>query len=371
VVHVRVIIVKSYIAAFIKRLLSGNALLFNVVVAALLTPILLYFKLSYHSILLLLVAASLVVHLKALPRKYKEYTRSLMMRSLMSTDRGLKSGEIRALRNALAITMVLVAALSAATALYTMLAGFNVVLIASTFIAMCTLATILLLPRLLVHSWRSQRKTSVEVELPYVIIMLRVISALKLPIYEIISLIENSVAFPALAREVKFARKIATVTRTSLLNALDRVFANHPSEKVANYLRRIITAAVTHGDYSSVAERVFDATYSWFESRVSGLVGNFTIIVGTSLFVHLFIPVIVAAVAPVMGGDLLIVLGVSLTMQVFTFFTLYAIVLSYFPSSLVVKPSSKLKVASLLAIVGGAGVVLLNVFSLVAGRDLP
>jgi archaellum biogenesis protein FlaJ (TadC family) len=266
---------------------------------------------------------------------------------------------------------VLVVVLSLVTVVYTVLVGFNAFLVSSTITLLCLLVVLLLLPSLLVYTWSSQRKTSVEVELPYVVILLRVLSALKMPIYEILSLIENSIALSASSREIKFARKIATITRTSLLSALDRVFANHPSERVVNYLRRIITAAVTHADYSGVAERVFDAIYAWFESRVSGLVGNFTIIVGTSLFVYLFVPVIVSAIAPVFGGGLLMILGVSLTMQVFVFFTLYASIMSLLPSSLIIKPSKRLKIASTIALIGVVSIVLYNVFSLVAGRELP
>ena len=355
----------------LRRLLSNGVLLLNVGVLVFLAPILWYFRLPHYLVLLSLLTAVFTVNLKTLPFKYEEYTRGLMMRSLLLTSRGLKSSEIRALRFALMYSQVLLVALSTVTVLYTVLIGFNVILVVSTVTVLCVLVVLLVLPSLLVYTWSSQRKTSVEVELPYLVILLRVLSALKTPIYEILSLIENSIALLASAREIKFARKIATITRTSLLSALDKVYANHPSERVANYLRRIIIAATTYGDYSIVAERVFDAVYSWFESRVSGLVGNFTIIVGTSLFVYLFIPVIVSAVSPVMGGGLLVVLGVSLTMQVFVFFTLYAVILSYYPSSLIVKSSSRLRVASLVALVGVFSVVLYNVFSLVAGRDLP
>jgi archaellum biogenesis protein FlaJ (TadC family) len=363
---------RGYVLALLSRVRSNGVIVLNLGVAVLVALVLwFYFKLGLFNVIFSIIAATLTLHLTTLPRRYEEYVRKLMVNSLLVASRGLKSSEIRALRLALMYCQVLVVALSFVTVVYTVLVGFNAFLVASTITLLCLLVVLLLLPNILVYTWSSQRKTSVEVELPYVIILLRVLSALKMPIYEILSLIESSVALSASSREIKFARKIATITRTSLLSALDRVFANHPSERVVNYLRRIITAAVTHADYSGVAEKAFDAIYAWFESRVLGLVGNFTIIVGTSLFVYLFIPVIVSAIAPVFGGGLLMILGVSLTMQVFVFFTLYASIMSLLPSSLIIKPSKRLKIASTIALVGVVSIVLYNVFSLVAGRELP
>jgi len=361
---------REYLEIFIRRLRSNNDLLLNLGVVVFLILILrVYFKLVYYLVLLSIVATTLLIQLKTIPRKYEESTRKLIITSLLLTSRGLKSSEIRFLSSLLKYIQIITIILATLTVTYTLIFGFNMILVISTIIALSSLLVLLILPRLLVYSWASQRKTSIEVELPYLVILLRVLSVLKIPIYDILNIVENSIALPASAREVKFARKIATMTGTSLLGALDMVYAHHPSEKVVNFLRRIIIAASTHGDFSSVAEKVFDTIYTWFESKVSGLVSNFTIIVGTSLFAYLFVPVIVAAIAPVMGGSLLIVLGVSLTIQVFIFFTLYAIILSLYPSSLIIKPSKRLKSVSLGALLIVVSVVLYNVFSLVAGRE--
>ena len=329
----------------------------------------LYFNLAHHFTLLIIITTPLTLYFNTLPRRYEEYTRRLMISSLLLTTRGLKNREIKLLSHILRLTQAIVAAFAILTLVYTLLVGFNMVLVVFTASALCFLLLLLTLPKLLIYSWASQRKTSSEVELPYLAILLRILSVLKMPIYNILFLIENSTAFPASAKEIKFARKIATMTGVSLLRALDIVYSHHTSEKIANLLRRVIIAATTHGDFRSVAERVFDDLYSWFESRVSELVGNFTIIVGTSLFVYLFTPVIIVVIAPVMADNLLLVLGISLTIQVFVFFTLYALILSLYPSSLVIKPSRKLKLASIAVLSIVACVMLYNVFSLVAGRD--
>jgi len=320
-------------------------------------------RLDYPSIALVILASVVALNLDKLPRVYVEKTRRLMITSLLTTGRGLKVSEIKLLGLVLKIVEILVLLLSIFTVLYTTILGLNTVLLIATCLAIALLVVILLLPRILTYSWTSQRKTSIEVELPYLAILLRVVSAMNIPIYDVLSLIENSTALQASAREVKFARKIAMATRVSLLGALDNVFSHHPSEKVVNYLRRLIIAASTYGDLASVSEKIFDTFYNLFESKISGLVGNFTIIVGTSLFVYLFLPVIIAAVAPVMGGSLLLVLGVSLSIQVFVFFALYAMIMSLYPTSLVVKPSSRLRVVSIATIVLTLSILLYNLFS--------
>jgi archaellum biogenesis protein FlaJ (TadC family) len=320
-------------------------------------------RLDYLSTVLVILATVVALNLDKLPRAYVEKTRRSMITSLLTTGRGLKASEIKLLGLALKITEILVLLLSLFTVLYSTMLGLNSILLIATCLAIALLVVILVLPKILVYSWTSARKTSIEVELPYLAILLRVVSAMNIPIYDVLSLIENSTALQASAREVKFARKIAMATRVSLLGALDNVFSHHPSEKVVNYLRRLIIAASTYGDLASVSEKIFDTFYNLFESKISGLVGNFTIIVGTSLFVYLFLPVIIAAVAPVMGGSLLLVLGASLSIQLFVFFALYAMIMSLYPTSLVVKPSSRLRVVSIATIVLTSSILLYNLFS--------
>jgi archaellum biogenesis protein FlaJ (TadC family) len=337
-----------------------------VVLIALLTAL---FKLPHYLALPAIAIAMAVLWHNPLTQRYEAYVRNAMISSLLVAGRGLRSRELRLLSSVLKLVQALALAFAFLTAMHMLFIGFNALLLILTVVTPCFLFLLLQLPKVLIYSWASQRRTAVEVELPYLVIMLRCLSTLRMPIYDIISIIESSVALPASAREIRFARKIATVTGTSLLGALDLVYLRHPSERVANLLRRVIIAAVTMGDYSDVAEKVFDALYGWFEARVSRLVGSFTMIVGSSLFVYLFVPVIIAAVAPVMPDSLLPVLGISLALQVLIFFMLSALILSLYPSSIVIKPSKRLKIASMAALLAAAGVVLFNVFSIVAGKS--
>lgn len=317
------------------------------------------------SFILVLVATLLS---KDLSNWYMKNARKVMASSLLRAGRGLKSHEIKLLGKLLRALCIALAISLAYTIISVFAYGSSLVPLVIAVVLTICLLILLFLPKALVGYWASQRKTQIEIELPYFVIVLRVFSALKLPIYDLISLVENSVVFKQMSREIKFARKIATITKTSLLSALDSVFSQHPSEKISDYIRRLFIATATHGDVASVAEKVFDTLYSWFESKVSGLVGHFTIIVGASLFVYLFIPVIVASIMPIMGGGLFTVLGVSLLMQFLVFFVLYAMISSLYPSSLVIKPSKRLVVASTIAILVVGVVVFINVYLLLSGQ---
>lgn len=325
--------------------------------------------LNTASILLSIIALILARYWRIIPRVYAESTRRYIIANLLRAGRGLKSESIQFLARLLQVVLVLIIGFSLFVVVYTGIYGFNVFILIPLLALFSILIVVILLPRLLVYSWISQRKTDVEVELPYLVILLRVLSVLKIPIYDVISIIEKSISLPASSREVKFARKIATVKASSLLGSLDTVYANHPSEKISSYVRRVVIAATTHGEFTEAAERVFDAIYGLFESKVASLIGSFTIIVGASLFVYLFLPVIVAAIAPVMGGSLLLVLGVSLTMQVLVFFVLYAVIANLYPTSLVVKPSRRLRITSFISILTPLFLTLYNIFSLLVERE--
>ncbi|MEM0199378.1 MAG: hypothetical protein QXX72_03755 [Desulfurococcaceae archaeon] len=236
-------------------------------------------------------------------------------------------------------------------------------------VLLCTLLSAILctllhsIPRVLTDTWKAHRKTSIEVELPYLLILYRVVASLRIPIYDILTLVENSASMPASAREVKLAKKIATLTSTSLLTAMDYVCLNNPSEKVRELFRRVFISALTMSDVGAVVERVFDEIYSWFESRVLSLNEKFTIIVGASLVAYFFIPVVVSAVAPVIGPGVVAVLILTLSVQFLVFFQVFALIAGLFPSSLVVKTPRKLTYLGLFSISVAVALVVYNSFA--------
>lgn len=307
----------------------------------------------YHPLVSLLLLVSLLTSLLStrLYSEYEEKTRKLMLENLLITSRGLSSRSIATLRFTLQASTSALVVLAGFTAIYSALRGPQPLLAVPLFALMVLVAVVYFLPRLLVLYWASQRRVEVEAELPYLLILFRVLSSLKLPLYDVFTVVEKSYALQASAREVKFAKKISTVApgSFSFLTAMDNVCANHPSEKVREWLRRVVAAAVAMGDVQGVVERVYDMAYSWFESKVASLTEKFTIILGSGLLVYLFAPVVVASIAPVMRVRLRAAVILVLCFQVILLYVLYALIKHSYPSSLVVKPSKRLVVSGALA----------------------
>lgn len=298
--------------------------------------------------------------------KFEEQNRRLMVENLLRTGKGLSSRGLRASRFFFQLSIALTLLFTSHAVTCTLVSHPRVEFIILALIATTTSLFLYFMPRILVGLWASQRKTDIEVELPYLLILFRVMASLKLPLYDMFTVIEGSTALPASAREVRFARKVATLTSVSFLSAMDMVCTNHPSEKIRELFRRVVLAAISMSDVRNVVERVFDSVYSWFESKVAGLSEKFTIIVGSALFAYLFIPVIVAALVPVIGGNLLAVLGLTLSMQCFLFFLLYALITSFYPSSLVMRPPGTLLAVSAVSLGASFALLIYAMFSHVA-----
>lgn len=216
----------------------------------------------------------------------------------------------------------------------------------------------------------SSRRTSINIEAPYFLILTRVLSSITMPFYDVLSIVENSVSLKTFAKEIKFAKKISTIKNISLITAIDMMCLNHPSDIMRDYVRRITVAASSMGDIRSVTESSFEAVYSVFESKVAKLVERFTIVVGSALFAYLFIPVIVAAIAPVIGVNVLQIIAFALGFQVMVFFILYAISTSYYPSSLVITYTKDLAYISAILLTFALGIGMYNILSYLAKLPL-
>lgn len=313
-----------------------------------------------HALLVVFLApkALLIIHTSLIPpllllfttsrffESFEVKSRKLVLQNLLRAGRGIASKYLKLLRFLLELFISLL--LLVVCHVVVLLAmpstvSFAHILLVSVLAVLAVLAY--LAPSLLITLQASQRKVGVEVELPYLLILLRALASLRLPIYDVLSIVEGSTAMRSFAREVEFARKIATVKHVSLVSALEQTCSQHPSEKVRELVRRVFAAAISISDVRDVVERVFDDIYSWFEARVSRLTERFTLIIGSALFAYLFIPIIIVTISPVVpvvGASVLAIAGFTLSIQVLVFFVLYALISSFYPSSLVVKPPRKL-----------------------------
>ncbi|MEM1645632.1 MAG: hypothetical protein QXL96_07170 [Ignisphaera sp.] len=303
--------------------------------------------------------------------KIEQNIRNLMISKFLHTGRGFSSRYIKLLTRIfkdLLIALVLVLGY-----IFSYLMTYRCIpplpfLILLGALSISALTTYFL-PKISIAFWISRRKTDAEVELPYALIFLRTLAPLRLPVYELLEMIEESVSLKTFAKEIKLAKKISSATSTSFLSALDTLTANHPSEKIRDIFRRVILVAISVGDIKDIVEKVFEEVYTWFESRVSALVEKFTIIVGTALFAYFFTPIVVAAIAPIIGVTTLLISVFILSIQLLTFFILYTLITSFYPTSLVVKPSKISLIVGGIFIISSTTLSIANIFLNILGIE--
>jgi len=228
---------------------------------------------------------------------------------------------------------------------------------------------VLVFPTLYVSFTASTRKTSCEVELPFLLLFFRVLSSTHLTLYDILSAIENSRALRAWSGEVRNARKIASILNTSLLTAMSIVSENHPSRTVRDVFKRVLTVSVSTGYLRDVVERAFGHIYTQLEARLSGLTEKFTIVYGLLIFILLFIPIVFAVITPLYGGSIAMSFLIPLAVSVLFFFIIYAIVSSIYPSAFTINPPRVLVYASIVGFIIPVVLVLLQALLIITGAS--
>ncbi|MEM4622646.1 MAG: hypothetical protein QW816_01125 [Desulfurococcaceae archaeon] len=326
----------------------------------------------YFSYVILLISILLVLVNPHFLTSFELKTRNLMAANLLIAGRGLSSDNIKLLQLILQTSVAITLLVTGFTITYFLFNKLELLLLLTTLACFTITVFLYYMPVILIKSWSAQRKTAVEIELPYLLILFRVLSSLRLPIYDIFSVIEESNALKAWSREIALARKISTFSPASLISAVDLMCENHPSQKVRELFRRVVMAAMTMSDVKDVVERVYDAIYSWFESKISNLTEYFTIIAGSSMLVYLLIPIIVFAIAPVLLGSISAILIITLSIQILVFFILYALIVNSYPTSFVIKSQGKQTYVFIASYLTVSVLLFYNIFSQLLRRsDLP
>jgi len=228
---------------------------------------------------------------------------------------------------------------------------------------------VLVFPTLYISFTASTRKTSCEVELPFLLLFFRVLSSTHLTLYDILSAIENSRALRAWSEEVRNARKIASILNTSLLTAMSIVSENHPSRTVRDVFKRILTVSVSTGYLRDIVERAFGHIYTQLEARLSGLTEKFTIIYGVLIFALLFTPIVFAVVTPLYGGNIAMSFLIPLAVSLLFFFIIYAIVSDIYPSAFTINPPRILVYTSVVGFMGPIILIVLQVLPMIMGTS--
>lgn len=195
----------------------------------------------------------------------------------------------------------------------------------------------------------SSRKTSVEIELPFLLALMKSLSETHLSLYDLLNIIERSVALKAWAREVWLAKRLAATTNTSLLQAVAVIAEKHPSQIVRDIFRRIVTVGNLAGTIREVVDRAFAYVFERFQQRLGRLIEKLDILNGVVLFAFMFMPIILATISPIMGQTPLTILFMSVMMEVPTVLLLYAILSYAYPSGFAVNPPKTLTLLSVLS----------------------
>ena len=233
-------------------------------------------------------------------------------------------------------------------------------LLLTVFIMMTILVVIALLPNLQVLFIVSSRKTSAEIELPFLLLLFKVLSSTHLTLYDMLNAVENSSVLRSWSNEVRSAKRIASVLGSSLATAMGVVSENHPSQIVREIFRRLLVVAISVGSIRDVAEKAFGQIYSQLEMRLSSLVDKLTIVNGVLIFGFLFIPITFAVVAPIYGGSPAMSFVIPLAFFSLFFFIIYATVANMYPSSFEITPP---KILSYLSIASFSLMAMITLFS--------
>lgn len=226
---------------------------------------------------------------------------------------------------------------------------------------------VLAFPTIYLSLTTSTRKTSCEVELPFLLLLFRVLSSTHITLYDLLSAVERSRALRAWSEEVRSARRLASVLNTSLLTAMGIISENHPSRVVRDVFKRILSVSISTGYLKDVTERAFGHVYAQLEARLGGLVEKFTIVYGVLIFALLFTPIVFAVVTPLYGGNPSTAFLIPLAVSVLFFFTIYAVVSSVYPSAFAVSPPRALVYLSVPGFAVPLALVVLRAVALVSG----
>ena len=184
----------------------------------------------------------------------------------------------------------------------------------------------------------STRKTSVEVEFPFLLALMKTLSATHLGLYDLLNIIAESQALQAWAKEVRFAKRLATAMNISLFQAMSLIAEHHPSKLVRDTFKRIVVVGNLAGTVREVVSRTFSFIFDKLNMRLASLVDRLDIINGFLIFGFMFTPIILATVAPLSGMSVIGVIIATLAMEVPMSILTYALLSALYPSGFAAKP---------------------------------
>jgi len=313
----------------------------------------------YYAMIFIFLAAFIGVFLRAIWDAIEKTDIKYGEKAVLSLGRGLPPYIMKARMLILEISLLgiiaLVSYVLTARAQFSPLIGVALVVLTASAIMS------VFLTRIIGVSLISSRKTSAEIELPFLLAFMRAISATHLTFYELLDIIAESEAFKWWSREIRFAKKLSRVMNISLVKALELIASSHPSKTVKEMLTRLAIAGSMIGEIRDVVERVFSYIYDKLTQKIASLVDRLDIMNGLLLFGFMFMPIILATMSPLTGMRPVNIVALILIIEAPLAILVYALLSAIYPSGFAVKPSTVLtllSIASILIILVASGVYL-------------
>ncbi|MEM4718362.1 MAG: hypothetical protein QXE81_06390 [Desulfurococcaceae archaeon] len=355
---------KRSIKYFIFEVVSSTGLASTLIALLLYLVILKLYEFLNPLVVVVSLIAVIIVSVIPFSKHVESKYHKLMLNKFILSGRGLSTRKIKIV---LETTRIIIVVLIANTSLLVTVGSPSVCVIGLiNLLLLLLLIIILLAPIMLIQLWISQRRTNSEVEIPYIIVLLRVLSTLKIPLYQMLQVLENSACLSAFPRELSLARKISAVSSKSLITTLQEITNKHPSRLVRDLLSRIFNSASSIGDVKEIIDGVFANVFQWYESRILSLTDKFTMITGTAIFIYFFIPLIASSIIPIFIGNytyfsLIPIIGA----QILAFLILHGLISKVYPSSLIIKPAKSLFVLGSLIITLNISLIIAQVLLIV------
>ena len=207
----------------------------------------------------------------------------------------------------------------------------------------------------------STRKTSVEVEFPFLLALMRTLAPTHLTLYDMVNIVAESGALRAWSREIRLAKRIAGAMNISLFQALTILSELHPSKTVRDTFKRIVVVGTLTGTVRDVVNRAFEYIFEKLNARMSSLVDKLDLINGSLLFGFMFIPILLTTIAPLSNMSALTVIGVILIIETPIGILTYALLTALYPSGFAVRAPTvviAVSVASIAAVAVLTGIYL-------------
>lgn len=228
--------------------------------------------------------------------------------------------------------------------------GFMLPLLAVTFITIIVVSAFAV--RLTGSLSVSSRKTNVEVEFPFLLALINTLSGTHLSLYDLLNIIEDSMALRAWSREVKLAKRLSLAMNVSLLQAMSVISDSHPSPLVRDVFKRIVVVGNLSGSIREVANRAFLYVNAKLQARLESLIDKLNIINGMLLFGFLFLPILIATISPLANLTPLHVAVVLLVVEAPLTILVYVLLTSIYPTGFSVKPPLYTVAVSALSLIG-------------------